>query len=208
MITAKHNKFINGFFRRYINLIIKRHFHSVNIIGDIPDSGSAVLMIGNHFSWWDGFFAYYINNRFLKKRFHVMMLEEQLATRKYFRGIGAFSVQPSSKSMFESLKYASVILADPENLLVIYPQGKIETAYRQKLCFGRGVMKIWSDINGPKPVILFYVALTDYFSNRKPTLNIYLSPCTLSSGFSLQDLETRYNDFYRACITLQHESWK
>ncbi len=208
MIRAKHNKYITFFFRHYINLILKRHFHIITITGDIPEPDRAILMIGNHFSWWDGFFAFYVNFTMLHKRFHVMMLEEQLAKRKFFRGLGAFSVQPYSRSIIESLHYASGLLQDPENMLVFYPQGRIETSYIQHIRFSKGVMKIWDDIEGTKPSILFYVALVDYFSNPKPTLNIYLSPLVIPPKLTLHYLEQHYNDFYLACITLQQELWK
>lgn len=203
MITAKHNSFITTFFRYYVKMIIKRHFHTISISGDTPEPGHALLMIGNHFSWWDGFFAFYVNNTLLKKRFHVMMLEEQLAKRKFFRSIGVFSVSPGNRTVLDSLRYASRILENPENMLVIYPQGKIESSYIQKLKFGKGVVKILQGVSGSKPQILFYAALADYFSNRKPTLNIYLSPVTMPENFNKEEIEASYNDFYMSCINQQ-----
>ena len=203
MITAKHNSFITTFFRYYVKMIIKRHFHAISISGDITEPGHALLMIGNHFSWWDGFIAFYVNNTILKKRFHVMMLEEQLAKRKFFRGIGVFSVRTANRSVLDSLRYASRILENPENILVIYPQGKIESSYAPKLKFGKGVVKILRGVSGSKPQILFYAALTDYFSNRKPGLNIYLAPFAIQDDFKTEEIEARYNDFYMSCINQQ-----
>lgn len=203
MITAKHNPFINHFFKQYISYILKRNFHSIDIFGDIPDGDSSVLMIGNHFSWWDGFFAFYINNKMLKKKFHVMMLEEQLKKRKYFRGIGAFSIRQSSRTLLTSLNYASGLLTDPDNMLVVYPQGKIESSYIDNISFGKGVMKIWDNIPFEKPAILLYVALVDYFSYKRPSVNIYIKPLSIAYNFTLSNLESSYNDFYRACKTLQ-----
>lgn len=206
MITAKHNIIVERFFRRYVAWILKKHFYAVNIIGDLPEGGCGLLMIGNHFSWWDGFFAFHLNNLFLHKRFHVMMLEEQLAKRRFFSWIGAFSVQPHSKEMLLSLRYASNLLENHDAMLVLYPQGKIETAYIRKIRFGKGVMRIWNGVEGKKPEFLLYVALVDYFSNRKPTLNLYLKPITGPAELSLPWLEKQYNDFYEACLTLQQES--
>jgi hypothetical protein len=203
MITARHNRYITGFFRIYVQRILRRHFHAIRVLGDVPDGNRSVLLIGNHFSWWDGFIAFYLNNNVLHKRFHVMMLEEQLSRRRFFRGMGAFSVQPGNRSMLESLRYASNVLCDDENLLLMYPQGKIETSYIQYIRFGKGVMNVIEGVPGHGPAILFYVALTDYFSNRKPSLNLYLQPYAAPSTLTLQQLEAQYNNFYRGCIQLQ-----
>jgi len=205
MITANHQPVINRFFRHYVDLLMKRHFHKIQVTGDIPDEGRSIMLIGNHFSWWDGFFAFWLNNHLLHKRFHVMMLEKQLAKRRFFRGIGAFSVQPSSRSMVESLDYAARLLESCESMLVIYPQGRIETSYIQRIRFGKGAVRILEKVRGIHPEILFYVALTDYFSNPKPTLNIYLQPYAIQTDNALQNMEDRYNAFYQSCITLQKE---
>jgi len=117
--------------------------------------------------------------------------------------MGAFSVQPGNRSMLESLRYASNVLCDDENLLLMYPQGKIETSYIQHIRFGKGVMNILEGVSGRRVDILFYVALTDYFSNRKPSLNLYLQPFAASANFTLQQFEEQYNSFYRGCIALQ-----
>ncbi|MFO7722570.1 MAG: lysophospholipid acyltransferase family protein [Bacteroidales bacterium] len=205
MITAKHHPVINRFFRHYVDMLLKRHFHKIQVTGDIPDEGRSIMLIGNHFSWWDGFFAFWLNNHLLHKRFHVMMLEEQLAKRRFFRGIGAFSVQPASRSMIESLDYAAGLLEKSDHMLVMYPQGRIETSYAQQIRFGKGVCRILEKVRGTRPEILFYVALTDYFSNPKPTLNIYLQPFSMRSEKALANMEDRYNAFYQSCITLQKE---
>jgi 1-acyl-sn-glycerol-3-phosphate acyltransferase len=205
MITARYHPVINRFFRFYVNLLMKRHFKAIRVTGDIPDEERSLVLIGNHFSWWDGFMAFWLNNHLLNKRFHVMMLEEQLAKRRFFRGIGAFSIQPGSRSMMESLNYASDILADTHNMLVIYPQGRIETSYVKRIRFGGGLSRILGGVSGPPPAILFYVALVDYFSFPKPTLNIYLRPYVPHAGNPLQYMEDSYNAFYQSCITLQKE---
>jgi hypothetical protein len=51
------------------------------------------------------------------------MPEEQLATRMFLNKAGAFSIKPGSRSAIESLNYASSLLYEPENLVVVFPQG-------------------------------------------------------------------------------------
>ena len=78
----------------------------------------AILLIPNHFSWWDGFFYYFINLKFFRKRFHVMMLEKELSKRPIFKYIGAFSVEQKSETVQETLSYTSDLLKNPNNIFV------------------------------------------------------------------------------------------
>ena len=123
MIRARHIPFWLKFFNFYSNYMIKRHFHEVKIYGDTEQKDHAVMIIGNHFSWWDGFFVYYLNRMRFNKRFHVMMLEEQLSGRSFLNKAGAFSIRKNARSLIESLDYAASLLESPENLLLMFPQG-------------------------------------------------------------------------------------
>jgi 1-acyl-sn-glycerol-3-phosphate acyltransferase len=51
-----------------------------------------VLLLANHFSWWDGFLLYYINQKVFRKQFHVMVIEETVQKVGFFKYMGAFSV--------------------------------------------------------------------------------------------------------------------
>ncbi|TVR70247.1 MAG: glycerol acyltransferase [Marinilabiliales bacterium] len=202
MIEAKHSRLHRWFFNIYIRYILQRNFSSMHIKGSYKERNLPVLLIGNHFSWWDGFFPYELNRRLLKKRLHLMMLEEQLAKRKFFRRLGAFSINPGKRSAIDSINYASKILNDRDNLLILFPQGRIQSQYMNEIAFRKGWYRIIERVTGPVHVI-FMVTMTDYLSNKKPGLYIYLEDFHATGNFVLGELENAYSSFYKQCIEQQ-----
>ncbi len=205
MIRARHNSFWVWFFRMYTKSMIRWHFASVTIKGDWTSRDLPVLLMGNHFSWWDGFLANYLNIKIFKKRFHVMMLEEQLKQRMFLSGAGAFSIDKGKRSMVETFSYAVDILKNKKNLLVIYPQGKFQSIHDRPILFEKGYLSILKKVAESGFQLIFYVALTDYFSFRKPMLTIHFKEQSFSSIITATELETMYNEFYLDAADQQKE---
>lgn len=159
------------------------------------------MLIGNHFSWWDGFIAYRINDLFLRKKFHIMMLEEQLEGRLFLNKAGAFSIRPGSRSVMETLSYTSGLLHDTGNMVVVYPQGIITSIHRRPVRFGRGAERIIAGASD-KLMILFYVALPDWYSEKMPGLYVRVIEYSARER-SVTDLEEAYNIFLDECISKQ-----
>lgn len=205
MIRAQHTSFWVWFFRIYTKNMIRHHFACVTIKGEWNDRDLPVLLIGNHFSWWDGFIANYLNIKLFKKTFHVMMLEEQLKQRMFLSRAGAFSIDKGKRSMVETFSYAVDILKNKKNLFVIYPQGKFQSIHDRPIIFEKGYFSILKKVVESGFQLVFYVALTDYFSFRKPMLTIHLKEQSFSSAISATDLEIMYNEFYLEAAGLQKE---
>jgi len=180
---------------------LKRNFHNVEFKCSADTASRPVLLIGNHFSWWDGFIAYRLNDLCLRKKFHIMMLEEQLETRMFLNKAGAFSIKRGSRSVVESLQYASALLHDDENMVVVFPQGTITSIHRRPVRFERGTERIIAGASD-KLMILFYVALPDWFSEKKPGLKVRVIEYS-SKERSVTDLEDAYNMFLDECIASQ-----
>jgi len=202
MIKSRHRPFFAWFFRYYSRLMIQRYFREVTIHGSLDDQGLAVLLIGNHFSWWDGFIANLINSRVFRRKFHVMMLEEQLRSRMFLNKAGAYSIKKGSRSVIESLSYTADLLSKKDNLVVLYPQGEFESVYRVPVSFEKGIGTAISKVQN-KIHLVFYAALVDYFSYRKPSLSIYLKEIPQELALDPADLESAYNAFLHACIFQQ-----
>jgi 1-acyl-sn-glycerol-3-phosphate acyltransferase len=101
------------------------HFYCANHFPDIPE-GKGLLLLPNHMSWWDGFFADYICRKLHDRLFHVMMLEEQLRRFWFFRKVGAFSINPADRaSTAETMCYANDVL-NAGSVVVMFPQGVLE----------------------------------------------------------------------------------
>jgi len=199
MIKARYHWLIARLFDRYIDYIIRKDFHSISVEGTWRPASMGSLVIGNHVSWWDGFFVIYLNNRLLKKRFHVMMLEEQLSSRPFFSKVGAFSIKPGTRGAIESLNYASELLKNQGNVVLIYPQGKLHSIYNPDFEFENGVERIVNQVHECQ--ILFYAAYIDYFSNRKPSLFFYLKEVEMKEPLLREKLQGLYQSFYDESLT-------
>ena len=200
MLRSKHHFFIYPFFQHYTRWLLKRHFRGVTIEGSFADRGKPVLLIGNHIGWWDGFWAMYLKLEVVKRRFHFMMQEDQLLRFRFFNYTGAFSVNRKSREVVESLHYAASLLEDPENMVLIYPQGKLQSLYSPQFIFEKGIERILQGREG-EVQLLMSVNMIDYLAHRKPTLYIYLRD--YGGSFRREALEEAYNRFYADSLTIQ-----
>lgn len=194
IIQADHHPYWYKMLNLYAGLRIRLHFREMIIHGDIPHVPErSILLMGNHHSWWDGFIAQYLNQRLWIKRFFVMMLEEELKKRSFLRRAGAFSIKPSSKSLLESLDYASKVLSDPANLLLLFPQGKIQSIHQRPLSFAKGWTRIIEQ-SSHTPLIVFWVSLPDYAGFPQPSMNNFLLAYDPDQeGNSASEIENAFN---------------
>ena len=196
MIKATHHIILYPFFKLYTRWQLSRNFKVVRI-GNSDSYDSSVLLISNHISWWDGFWAADFNMEVTKKRFFFMMEEKQLLEHKFFSRIGGFSIKKRDKESIESLNYTLQLLSDKNNLVLIFPQGKIESVYNQDIVFESGVDRIIKSSNKDTKVV-FLVNLVDYHSNKKPTLYQYYLTFNKDKA-----LYSSYNEFFKMCIESQ-----
>ena len=194
ILEATHNTFLYGFFRLYTRLRIKGAFRNVYIEGEVADSGLPVLVIANHFSWWDGFWIMYMNMKLFRRKFYYMMLEEELRKNIFLNRIGGYSVKRGARSIIESLQYTTLLLKDKENMVLLFPQGKIESGHVSEFLFEKGIRRVATEVRGIAQIV-FVVNLVEYYSRAKPSLYIYITEYT--GG---QDIEAEYNAFYDSTL--------
>lgn len=194
MIEAKHNRVIYPFFLWLSCFMIKRNFCSIHFEGKFNDNGHSVLVVANHVSWWDGFWVEFLNSQRIHRRFHFMMLEEQLKKHWYFQHTGGYSVRKNSRGIIETMDYTVELLNTDENLVLMFPQGKIYSAHTDAVHFETGIQYIVKKCKDAAQV-LFVVNITDYFSDAKPHLFIYTKTCT-ASFLKNRDVEEEYNLFF------------
>lgn len=142
MIKADRKKWALFIFDIYLKNLFKKYFHDFRLVNKFPQVSSAksLVVAPNHFSWWDGFFVYYLLKKKTNKKIYIMMLEEQLRRYWFFQKIGCFSTNPQNKqSSISTLRYVINLLQDPENCVVIFPQGEIEPFDKSPLTFNKGI---------------------------------------------------------------------
>lgn len=127
-----------------------------------------------------------------------MMLEEQLKKFSFFNKTGGYSIQKKSRSIIESIDYTAELLSNKQNMVLLFPQGKIETIYTRNFQFESGIERIRGKISNDLQIV-FMVNLIDYFSNRKPGLYMYVSEYQ-KNNFDTKTIQEEYNAFYARCI--------
>lgn len=200
MIPAQHTWFHQRFFKAYTRFMLHRHFQDVHLYTE-PLHDGPVLVIANHFSWWDGFIIYELNRRMIRRKFHVMMLEDQLARNAFLRKAGAFSINRNARSITESMRYAAEILQKPDNMLLFFPQGEFQSLHQSPLTFNKGINRLLAHM--PEQANLLMVCnLMDYFEHKKPTLSVYTRVFRTPV---IEDPEQLYNSFLTECISRQKQ---
>ena len=173
MVKPRRNFFIEFIFARYINYIIWRNFKGVKYNSVGFDSGSSILLLANHFSWWDGFLLYHLNQKLFKKKFHIMVLAETVERVFFMKHLGAFSLRKDSREMLTTLNYAAELLNDPNNMVVIFPQGKLHSNFTYRINFKKGVERIVAKTTGNFQYV-FAATFIENLATKRPTVNIYL----------------------------------
>lgn len=191
MIKAEHKKYAHWLFNLYLNRIIRNDFTDFFIVSDVPvlNYNRGLIITPNHFSWWDGFFIYFLMKEYSPRKIYIMMLEEQLKKYSFFKKLGAFSInQQNPKSIAETLNYASS-LVNSESYLVTYPQGEIESYERRPLKVKEGLKKIIEKAKSDTDV-LPVVFKIHHSNQRKP--NIY---CMFGTPIPGERVIDSFNDF-------------
>ena len=203
MIRNQNNFFIRWILHNYTRWIVSRHFHEITNTPIDVDPNKSVLLIANHFSFWDSLILYIINQKVLKKTFHVMVREDTTLHLKYVRYGGAFLINKKSRGMIESLDYAAKLLDNPQNLVLIFPQGKLYSNFVNEINFEKGIIKVIEKAEG-KFQLLFATTFIQYFKQKKQSVTIYLKEEEYT-GKSLEDIKNAYQEHYENTKLMQTE---
>jgi 1-acyl-sn-glycerol-3-phosphate acyltransferase len=203
MVYNKKNIFINRIIHYYVKWIVSQQFHEVLFNTIEVDKNKSVLLIANHFSFWDGLILYCVNEKLLKKRYHVMVEEKTVHMLHYLKFAGAFSVNKNSRDIIESLDYAARLLNDPQNLVLIFPQGKLFSNYVEGVHFDKGVIRIMQKAQG-KYQLVFASTFIQYFKHKKSTATVYLKSDS-NNYTGITELKEAYQQHYSSAKLLQTE---
>jgi 1-acyl-sn-glycerol-3-phosphate acyltransferase len=172
MITPKHSRWAHFIFRHYIRNLLRRRFDAVLLLGEVPQAppDTALLLLPNHSTWWDGFFVYMLNERVFKRVFNVMMLEHKLREFPFFRRVGAYSMnQQSPKAIAETLHFTAFPHVSQNPLVAMFPQGELRPSGLRPLGYSRGVE--WLLKKRSKPVAVLPLAMRcEFLGEEKPTV--------------------------------------
>lgn len=202
MIAADHKKWADLIFCPYIIWLCKQHFFSIRLIGSLPACGQArpLLLLPNHSSWWDGFFAYLLNKRVFNRKGYLMMLEEQLQKNRFFRYLGVYSIDPSTfKGVKESLAYTTTLLNNKNEspLVCVFPQGELQPWHSRPIVLKKGLDMLLRSIT--EEIDLAFLGIrVELLGEQRPDVFLQISPLQpihTHSRYSLSDLQFEFNAF-------------
>jgi 1-acyl-sn-glycerol-3-phosphate acyltransferase len=194
MIKPGNNFIIRQILHSYVTWIVKRHFHELKFDQVEIDPNKSVLLIANHFSFWDSLILYVVCCKLLKKNFYVMAREDTTVKFQYVKYGGAFSINKQSRDMLQSLDYAAELLNDPQNLVLIFPQGKLYSNFANTVHFEKGITRVIEKAEG-KFQLLFAATFVQYLKHKKPAATVYFQTEPYD-GKSFEDLKNAYQMHY------------
>jgi len=194
LIKPKKNFIIHWVLHIYTRWIVSRHFHEILFNQIEVDPGKSILLIANHFSYWDSLILYIVTLKVLKRNYYVMVREDTTLHLRYVKYAGAFSVKKKSRDMLESLDYAAELLHDPKNLVLIFPQGKLYSNFVGQINFERGLIKIIERAEG-KFQLIYAATFIQYFKHKKQSVTVYLENQTYEDK-SHEELKDAYQRYY------------
>lgn len=203
MIYNKKNFFINRIIHYYVKWIVKRQFHELLFNNIAVDKNKSVLLIANHFSFWDGLILHCVNDRLLKKQYHVMVDEKTVHMLHFLKFAGAFSVNKNSRDVIESIDHAARLLNDAQNMVLIFPQGKLFSNYVDDIRFDKGAFRIMQKAAG-KFQLVFAATFIQYFKHKKGTATVYLKSDN-TTYTNTAELKQAYQQHYSSSKLLQTE---
>ncbi len=176
MIETRKSRIFEAVFRRYNQYLLKKHFNKIHLSGlehmQSLDRSEPMIFYGNHCSWWDGLIEYFLATEVLHVDCHLMMEEKQMKRYRFFRKIGAFSVnRDSPREAVTSMRYAASLFDRPNRLLWIYPQGRILPADYRPLGFYSGVSRI-VQMTGREVQVVPFVRRYEFLMQQRPEVFI------------------------------------
>ena len=205
MLADKKNIFIHWFLHQYVKRLVRSKFQELlfNVIE--IDKNKSILLLANHFSFWDGLILYCINDKLFKKNFFVMINEATAYKIHYLRYGGAFSINKNSRDIIKSLDHAAALLNDPKNIVLLFPQGKLFSNFVEDIRFEKGILRVIKQAGG-KFQLVFASTFIQFYKHRKQSINVYLKNETEDyADKNISELKDAYQQHYNAAKKIQTE---
>lgn len=199
MIPQRSNKLVKKLFAPYLAYRLRKAFKVLkhNEIKVLPSH--SILLLCNHFSWWDGFFAGHLTQTYFHRDFYIMMQEDHIKKRMFFNLLGGFSINRKSKEVIKSLQYTAELLNDPKNLVAVFPQGALESNHIEDINIERGIDYIIKKIKGDCQII-YYSAFIEYFESLKPSVYFHFLDCGTNHNFDYEKVKELINEYHKKAL--------
>lgn len=175
-------------------------------IEEVPiKKGHSYILMCNHFSFWDGFWASYICLKSIYKQepniknIYIMSLLDQLKKNMWMRKLGSFSIDPGSDTINESMDFIASKLNEPGNIFLLFPQGKLESLYVRDIQMQPGIISVVRRVKSDCQII-WSSTLIEYFESLKPSIHFDLLDCGTTKDFNFREMRTKINLHHKEAI--------
>lgn len=190
-----------------ISALLKRRFNKLVIKEvELKPNHSYILMV-NHFSFFDGFFAFYLCGKVFWKpgfmrKLYIMSVKKQMEKNPWLQYCGSFSVEPGKRSLIESFDYIGEKLSEPGNLFLYFPQGNLESMHIQGIEFQDGINEVVSRVKGNCQLI-WCSNIIEYFESTKPSLYFDMLDCGTIADYNFKQLVGKVNAHHKKALQKQ-----
>jgi 1-acyl-sn-glycerol-3-phosphate acyltransferase len=160
--TPHVSPWLLNWFGRYTAHYLRSHFSHVWLAGEVPRlEGRPVIVFANHASWWDPLVCLHLHRKCFADRPAFAPIDAKALARYGILGrLGFFPVeQDSRRGAVQFLRASQAILADPDAMLWLTPQGEFQDQRARPLRFKPGL----SHLVGRLDAALLVPLAIDYF---------------------------------------------
>lgn len=195
-LPRRSDWFFRGF-RKYARRDVGKRFHALRVDRDGPPVAPAgpLVVAMNHASWWDPMTAVVLSESLGAGRAHYAPMDQQgLEQYRVLEWLGIFGVElETARGGIAFLRKATAVLARPESVLWITPQGRFVDARERPTRFKEGLGRLLHRSAGVTviPLAIEY----PFWNDRRPELLV-----RFGSAIAVEDGKSRPAEAWTRCV--------
>lgn len=187
-----------------VSWFLRRRFNKLIINPIQLNPNHSYLLMCNHFSFLDGMLAFHLCRKSGLmhadfKGLYFMLLKKQMEMKPWLKYLGGFSVDPGKGTIGRSLNYAAEVLSTPGNILLMFPQGNLESIHVRNIEIKEGINAIVPNIKGNCQLI-WCSTIIEFFESLQPSAYFNLLDCGTQQDFDFDEIKHKINTFHKAAL--------
>lgn len=148
------------------------------------DPEKPTLLLGNHFSLWDGFLALYVTKKWSNKNFNFLINQKEYNSRSFLKKIGGIGLEKDPKKLIQQFGKINQLLSDKNQLILHYPQNQFESLNISQAKHQDFILK---RLNTRDCQVLYMHTMVEFENSFKPIFTISISELN-----NLSDIDKQY----------------
>lgn len=122
--------------------------------------------------------------------------------KPWLRFFGGFSIAPGTPSVNKSLDQVAKLLSQPGHVVLMFPQGKLESNHVRKIEMKDGISYLIPKIEGDCQLI-WSTQLIEYFESLKTSVYFDMLDCGTTKNFDFNQLRDQINMHHHSAVQRQ-----